>query len=644
MSAIERKAVWHFGTLLEKSCYLESSIDHGEKGKITDGYIHIFRSPRNRQGDHSLRDGNYFGRLDVQVKGKTLPRNKTFLSSFELTRSELENFEHVGGVVLLVAGIPRNDLDPIQSYYADLAQSNVRLILNSMGKNQSTKSVPLKRFPSEPNEVLQLIRHLQTRQSEKSIVTPSASLIDDADGITVTTPSTVDWSQPQFFGGPSSSAIISTSGPRNESQVIDAILEITPESYQLHRNEKFVIECGGVRFSDTRKRKLSNDEWELHVSPGILIKFNGTQTIDVTVRTRNILFFAIKDLRFLQALTKSEWITVNGERFARFTTRDSNLENFLKPLGFLSDLEKILGHFNVDTKAVKVSDLPEETIQSLNRLAQSIIHAQPIHYQVSGPLREQIHFAESRLELVWRDEGSNHGLVPYSLFDSSKLRYCAPLGTANDKEHQIENLSAFEFFGPEDLSKILNLNPGSIIRAYESIDESLSNHFANMTVLKLIQAADITPRRRIEFLKMAMSLNDWLLDRFGLNVTQLLNRFQIKFRLSSLNDDDVSVLEEIRQESRNQKSTNNLLANEIAAAILLGMHDGAEYLMSNMPSHEKKQFEEWPIYFLHKHRAEPYVLNSTSDEEGWRVVEQQLEKDSIERLNNYRRGMFDGAH
>ena len=143
---------------------------------------------------------------------------------------------------------------------------------------------------------------------------------------------------------------------------------------------------------------------------------------------------------------------------------------------------------------------------------------------------------------------------------------------------------------------------------------------------------------------MAAALNNWILHQSGPNEAQLLNKFQIKFRLSSLNDDDINVLEKIRQESRHQDSDGEQLAYEVAAAILLKMHDGVEYLMSNMPPQDIKQFKEWPIYYLHEHRAEPYVLDSTSDTEGWSSVEQRLEQQTIERLNDYRRGTLGGLH
>ena len=141
MSAIERKAVREFEELFDQTRYLEPSFTVGEKGKITDGCVHIFNSPHNQQGDHSLKNGNYVGRLDIQIKGKKLPKSGNPLRSFELTRDELENFERVGGVVLLVAGLPRTETAVPLLYYADLAQSNIRLIVDAMPKTQSALSL-----------------------------------------------------------------------------------------------------------------------------------------------------------------------------------------------------------------------------------------------------------------------------------------------------------------------------------------------------------------------------------------------------------------------------------------------------------------------------------------------------------------------
>ena len=105
------------------------------------------------------------------------------LPSFELARSELENIKAVGGVVLLVASIPKDDPDQKTPYFADLTPSNVDSLLEQMPKTQSAKSVPLREFPMEIQDVYNYIKHLQQRQRKKALSTPVTPLYKMQQGL-----------------------------------------------------------------------------------------------------------------------------------------------------------------------------------------------------------------------------------------------------------------------------------------------------------------------------------------------------------------------------------------------------------------------------------------------------------------------------
>lgn len=637
MSAIERKAVREFEALFDRTECLEPSIDSGEKGKITDGYVHVFENPYNEQGDHILGQDNYVGRLNVQVKGKKLPKSGKKLRSFELTRDELKNFGRVGGVVLLVAGIPRNIYDPVEFYFADLAQSNIRLIVNSMAKTQSRKNVALSRFPTAPAEVLRLVRHLQVRQSEKSIVTPNDNLIEQAEGFTITVPSDIDWSVPQLFGGPSSSAIITVEGPNDQTQVVEAILDIIPEDYQLHRNEKLTVSCGGVEFTDTRKRRVSSKEWDLFVSPGVCLRFGEGNTADVTARTQKKLFYARKDLLFLDALNRGEWLTIDGHRAAKFK-RHRSLSEFIKPLGYLSDLEELFCYFNVNPKIVDVADLDVETVRRLERLVNRLFRGATVSFEEDGPIREVVDLHDNQLQIVWCQESSDDGWIPISFFDSSRLRYAAFITETKNADEPPSPVSPFEFFSADDLGRVLNLEPDCLIDGYTRLPEEIKCYLANMTVLKLIQAADRTPFRRSELLSLALELNRWVQQEEGATDVHLLNQFQIQSRLGTLSDPDKRVLEKIRERSR-KYTGNEHLEVEAASAILLGRFDGASYLMEEMNRAERERFESWPIHFLYENRDRTYDLDSTESSPDWLSVERRLEDENINRVSLYSLGL-----
>ncbi|CAB0641997.1 hypothetical protein CIP107565_00892 [Corynebacterium diphtheriae] len=148
MSAIELKAVNHFEDLFLSTKRLKPEIPRDDKGIITDGKVCVFQNEYNQQGDHSLADDNFIAWLKVQVKGKTLPKTKGYLTSFELNRDELQNIAKVGGLVLFVAGLPRDERGEKIPYFADLSLPQRRTFLAADGAEPCKILRPTAKFPN----------------------------------------------------------------------------------------------------------------------------------------------------------------------------------------------------------------------------------------------------------------------------------------------------------------------------------------------------------------------------------------------------------------------------------------------------------------------------------------------------------------
>lgn len=635
MGWIEREAVGCFNGVFDRTGMLEPEINFGEKGKITDGYIYVYTELPNAQSDHSLRNGTFIGRVPVQVKGKVLSDAGGPLRSFSLKRHELENIAKVGGAVLLVAGLPGSDSHRPTLHYADLAPDNARYVLEQMKPGQQTRAVKLKQLPTEPDEIVSLFMVLQKRFSLRSVIDPSDDLMKNAEGLTVVTPGEVDYTRPQLFGGPGSSAIISVLQAGGEEQVVNAILQVTPKEYGLMRNEDLVVSCGDVQFGDTRRRKRDDGRVEFYLSPGISFVLDRDGSSTFHLRFQRMLYYVYKDVNFLNALARGESIRFNGTEALKFAEDTSKFEMFIRTEKYLKDLEGLCQYFDIDPRLFPVADLSDSSIGQLRILAANVLNGVEVKINSSTPVRDSIDLLGKKIQLVWDDaEGE---LKAHSFFDLSRMSLAAYL---NDHQHGkpvAERVTAFEFFTGSDLAAILNLNPSQAVESYRRIGGERAAELASFTVLKLLTAADQAFERRRELLKITKDLNAWVSSVLPENIFVALNGLQIKYRLGELDDTDRDFLDKTWRAAKNLRFGQDSLAVELAASILLRKFDGVTYLLDQMDSEDGKSYLKSPLMFLYRFQGQ-YEVGEPSNAEDWQRIEKEIEVDQIRELSLYRLG------
>lgn len=632
MGWIERDAVRYFGGLFDSTRMLEPEIPEGDKGKVTDGFVYIYSILPNAQSDHSLKNG-FVGRLPVQVKGRLVSKTGIPPRSFSLKRHELENLAKVGGAVLLVAGLPRQGSDKPVPLYADLAPDNVRFALEQMKPKQKEKAIKLKRFPTEPDEILSLILHLQKRFSLNSVISPNDDSMRNADGLTVVTPEAVDYSRPQLFGGPGSSAIITVNYPDRESQVIDAILQVTPEAYGLVKIDDLVISCGDVEFDDIRRRRRSDGRVELYISPGISFVLTSTRDCTFHLRFQTRLYFVSKDVAFLQNLKEGCAVRFNGADTFTFGGNLADFDAHTSASPYLQDLNSLCTHFGIDSKLFPVADLPGASIEALRKLTLHLFHDGRMELESTVPMRHVVELHEQQLQLLWSDWDGSWNVL--SFFDPSKMSIGAVL---NDSESgNPELVTAYEFFNASELTSILNLNPGQIIEGYRGIGGERALELASGTVQKLLAAADRKPERRREFLDMADELNRWIVENDPGNVFVELNEMQIKYRFGTLDCADLEFIENTWRAARRMEFDEDSLVIELASSILLDRCDGASYLLGQMMPEERVEFEKSPIMYLCDLQG-TYHVGEPGNASDWQRVEDEIEQEFKKQLALYRSG------
>lgn len=636
MGRYERQAANYFEDLFDRTKRLEPEINVGEKGKISDGFVNVYNKEYNAQSDHSLKDGSFVGRVLVQVKGQLEPQGGNPTRTYPFKRAQLENMVRVGGLIFLLAEIPRSESEVLTPYYADLAPANARFWLEQMKGGQKEKSVPLNRFPTDPEEVIRLISHLRERLSENSIIAPDSNLMQNIDGLTVTTPNGVDYSRPQLLGGPGSSAIITANKTDGRDQVIETILQITPEEYGLVRNDELSVSCGGVEFRDTRRRRLPNGQVEFYVSPGISFVLGTDRKCKFNLKFQPDLYHAAKDLAFVENLVAGETIRFNGVDSLRVDAKSTALKEYLSARPFLDDMKMLCAYFAIDPVLFPVANLGESSVEELRSLSLHIRGNAEIDFDSAKPRRRSIDLAGSQLQLMWVKTES--GWRVRSFFDAENVRLCAVINDSDPESAHHEPVTAFEFFSASELGAIVNLNPDQLLTGYRWIGGERASELASATVFKLLRAADETPHRRRELLGMAQKLNDWILEREPENVFVDLNGLQVRKRLGTLDQDDLQRIENYRKAARSFEFGDDSLFVEAASNVLAGQFDGVRYVLAQMGKEERESFERSTLIYLYEIESNTYELDPAGISDDWRRVEDQIERKVIENVVRYRLG------
>lgn len=635
MGRIERSAARCFDEFFDATENLEPEIQVGEKGKITDGFVYVYSSSPNAQSDYSLKDGSLIGRLPVQVKGKLVSKTGVPPRSFNLKRHELENMAKVGGVVLLVAGLPRSNSGKPTLFYADLGSDNVKYELAQMASTQASRSVRLTELPADPGEVVSLFAHLQKRFNLTSVIKPNTALMSRVEGITVSTPREVDFSRPQFFGGPGSSAIIAVNLQGGETQVIDSILQLTPEEYGLVRNEDLTVSCGTVAFNDTRRRRRTDDRVEFHVSPGIRFVLDREGKSSWHLRFQNRLYYAAKDVAFIENLREGLPVCFNGVEAFQFSGGGAELKEFMRASQYLEDLNKLCSHFSIDPKLFPIASFPEASFDELHTLVLHLFYGGEIQIDSDNPVRKCIELSGKSIQLVWTNFGGVWEV--HSLFDVSKMTIAGMLNDAEDEKRKYEQVTAFELFDASELSSILNLCPDQVVEGYSKIGDDRAVQLAGYTVLKLITAADEAPERRLELLGIAGKLSKWVLQNNGDDIFANLNDLQIKYRLGKLSDLDRDFLEATWRQARQQAFGDDSLTVELETIILLGKSDGVNYLLGQMTPEDRRAQEKSPVMYL-RDVTGAYLSTEPNNASEWQSIEDEIEREMMQEIVRYSLG------
>ena len=586
---IEKVAVNEINQLLESCDHLEPLIDANDRTPLTDGHISLYS---NASDNHSKE--NFLGRVDVQVKGKTL-KDPSRLQTYPVDRSDLEGYGKMTGVLFFVVAIRRSNKRN-QAYYSILSPFTIANILAEMNPSQKKKSLPFKRLPSTPENIERIVDLAIKKGREDPQLGFETIPQENVRGVTLYTTDELDLSAPASLKRGELDFLVEIEAEDGSRLPIDADIELIPHTY-LPQQCAMDIESGDFKISEYQRRRTGPHTVENKLTDGIAItleregdKFRYSLTYTANDNLAQRLF----DLGFLTHWLDSQELRIEGKVVPFPLAWPQGRGELDAELGFFRKIEQLFTTLRVDPRLISLEDVTDKQWWQLEMLYANMVEGEELTQQFTEAGRVLQPVGPWFIELIAQTGKTPNHWKYHGLTDLDA-------GVFALREPEAEGgrflaVTPYELIDPSRLPLTLNLRPDTIVKQYERIKEHKNTFsMANWCVLRLIKAADLQPKRRTELLLMAQSLNDWLIGNDGNKPHHLVNQWQITAREKDLSVDDFKSIRQLRRQI--QRNEPDLLV-ELGCSILLGDRPEVEDLYEELEDEQRSQLQEWPIWTL----------------------------------------------
>lgn len=591
---IERAAVTEINQLLEPCEHLEPLIDANDRTPLTDGHISLYSDSSD---NHSKK--NFRGRVDVQVKGQK-SEDPSRLPNYPVERADLEGYLKMTGVLFFVVAIRSRDKKK-QAYYSILSPFTIANILAEMKPSQKGKSLPFRRLPSTPENIERIVDLAIKRGREDPQLGFEAVPQENVRGVTLYTTDDLDLSAPTILKRDELDFLVEIETEDGSRLLIDADIELIPHTY-LPQQQEMNIESGGFKITAYQRRRTGPHTVENQLTDGITItlehkgdKFRYTFTYTASDNLAQRLF----DLGFINHWLDSQVLKIEGEVAPFPLTWLEEREKLDAELDLFRKIEQLFSTLRVDPRLISIEDVTDKQWGQLEMLYANMVEGEELTQQFTQPGRVLQPVGPWFIELIAQrgetpDHWNYHGLTD---LEAGVFAMREP----EEEGGRVLAVTPYELIDPSRLHLTLNLRPDTIVEQYERIKEHENTYsMANRCVLQLIKAADLQLKRRTELLRMAQSLNDWLIDNDGNKPHHLVNQWQITAREKGLSKDDLKSIRQLRRHIR--RSNPDPLA-ELGCSILLRDRPEVDDLYEELEDEQRSQLQKWPIWAVWNGRS-----------------------------------------
>lgn len=588
---VEGLAVTYVSDRLRRCPHLQAQIDIGDKTPSTDGHIIIYSDKRKRKSDSPRR-------IYVQVKGVTFKEGTTRPSgTFRISRADLKTYLELSGCLFFVVTMTKSGRKR-KAHYVLLNPFRIHEILSEMKPTQKSVAVELEKFPTDPDKIEGVIQLATTMKKQQPDLGFDPSVLNNLSEISIHSLKKIDFSRPQELDGVSGKFAVFMKSHSGAITPLPGLFSITPQEY-VGEPLSGSFSSNGVTFSDPIRQRIDADTIELHLSAGLTFRLTKQPkglSGQVKITASDNLEERYQDLKFYLGCLENQTITIDGTPTAFEGTADSNSEEFVEHYHFLERVMILLEVLGIDAGLISMDMLDDKRTRQLAVLNKALVEGQEVEgdYESAGRLLQPIGPYNIQLLCVPGEAANTWRIL--DVFKVGELRnHKVWVGSPEGMPS-----TPYDMLNDEELGKCLNLHIDQLVQWYEDLEPvSTTFSFANMTVLRLIAAADSAEERADELLSAANKLNEWLIKEDGERTHHIVNRLQIIARGGLLSPEERSQARRLRNESfaLPGNTGNNVAAS---CSILLGQMEEAEDALQRMSAEDQELFKTWPIWHLSK--------------------------------------------
>lgn len=593
MVDVEKRATIAVENALTFCPHLGSFIDTNDRTPLTDGFIQVYSGL-------SRRIEELAGRVDVQVKGRTVPSGR-IPTGYRMTRQELAAIREHGTMLLFVVWLARDGsyLGPPQ--YSLLSPFVVDAVVGRIPPKLKSINVPLRDLPSEPKELETLVGLALQSRKQSVLVGSGVTLMENAKAIWVHGLREFSLDRPLTVSSDDGEFVIEVETSDGAFLPLPGVLEISPSSYQDHEVE-FTIECGGIKYTRPVVRQVSANEHLVKLSGSLemTLRFEEARLVSssINLNLADNLAVRVKDIDFTLALASERSLTLNGQEVGFDLWRDEPPTDLIALRGQLGKLLELLECLHIDPAVISMNDITSEQDRALTYLHASLVDGIELRAEHGRTSRVYEEIGSRRLSLMVMPASSpDHWkyVDPFSPDNRDQFKLFSTDGEGSILEARA---TVYDATDKDEFASILNLNLSAVIDAYRSIEDASNvSYLGNQTLLKLIHAADTDRDRSDEFLTAAGALCDWLDEVDVGSIANILNRYQIRARKYGLAVQDKADIRALRRDVLREGGTSAPVW-EAGCAILLGDVEDIQDCLSNLPRADRENLETYPIWAL----------------------------------------------
>lgn len=576
---------------INKCDILFAEITTNDKTPSWDGDIYVYKD-----GNHSK--SNMLGTVPVQVKGHIESALNKDSINYQIEISDLNNYKNDKGVMYFVVYFDNDKYEHYKIYYTSLVPCDIIEILGKCNENCQTKVVELVAFPEDniayiKSKCINFINDSRKQVSMISVKLNSSSLTNE------------ELKNIEYFN---ITFMAPAENPKEyifkEKHRIYCVqkklsLDIPMEQVQitaLKKNIKGSVYVDSEKFYENFSIEHELNKASILIGNSIKIEHNvniDDLTYQMHYEELGGLDERIKTIKFILKLkeTKKMFLGEIGINLDTLEIAEEHIKNIQERLNFLEMIKKVLQYYKVN-KEIVFTDFSEKSINTVYELYTIIKNGNEINYE-HNTILPPLH-----IKYI-----SNIGIPLVNLTkDQKKYRIFNFFDIPKDYEFNIKNengeqvqASRFLLLKYNHYEKISNID-------YEILEQDLigvpySKIYAemlNMELLNIILAYDKNNEKKL--LILALKVSEYLIDNDKDQesyTTNILNHLQIIFRQRKLNDKEIEILRNIRQ---NNKDNVVLLA----VSILYNSKEDAIYYFNLISEEQKIEFQKYPINNLRK--------------------------------------------